>query len=236
MCSAFGQVSFGGEPSRWLDKTLNDQIPFIETDPIDMNYLSMEDAITDQDKRLPYRFGVEFDVQYGLSDGIWEVDVENGLAIWQLGVACPGARSMNFVLSKYRLVKGSSLFIWSADRTEFIGSFNEKNNNADNVLGTTVLSTDRVVLELVVPIELMGVVELEIGKIVHGYRPVLMSHFDEQRGPYGSSGSCNNNVNCPVGADWQVEKRSVALILDGGFAACTGALVNNTANDGTLIF
>ena len=236
LCSALGQVSFGGEPSRWLDKTLNDQIPFIETDPIDMNYLSMEDAITDQDKRLPYRFGVEFDVQYGLSDGIWEVDAENGLAIWQLGVACPGARSMNFVLSKYRLVKGSSLFIWSADRTEFIGSFNEKNNNADNVLGTTVLSTDRVVLELVVPIELMGVVELEIGKIVHGYRPVLMSHFDEQRGPYGSSGSCNNNVNCPVGADWQVEKRSVALILDGGFAACTGALVNNTANDGTPYF
>jgi len=236
LCSAFGQVSFGGEPSRWLDKTLNDQIPFIETDPIDMNYLSMEDAITDQDKRLPYRFGVEFDVQFGLNDGIWEVDAENGLAIWQLGIACPGARSMNFVLSKYRLVKGSSLFIWSVDRTEFIGAFNEKNNNEANVLGTTVLSTDRAVLELMVPIELMGEVELEIGKIVHGYRPVLMSHFDEQRGPYGSSGSCNNNVNCPVGADWQVEKRSVALILDGGFAACTGALVNNTANDGTPYF
>ena len=237
--SIFGmkaQVSQGGEPIRWMDKTLSEQIPFIETSPIDLEYLAMEDAITDLDKRLPYRFGVEFEVQYGLEDGLWEYDAQNGIAIWRLGVACPNARSMNFIFSKYRMVKGASMFIWNADRTEFIGSFNEKNNNVDDILGTTVVSTDRVVIELVAPMDLMGEIQLEIGKIVHGYRPVLMSHFDEDRGPYGTSGGCNNNVNCPVGADWQVEKRSVALILDGGFAACTGALVNNTANDGTPYF
>ena len=60
------QVSQGGEPIRWLDKTLSEQIPFVETPPIDLEYLAMEDAITDLDKRLPYRFGVEFEVQYGL--------------------------------------------------------------------------------------------------------------------------------------------------------------------------
>jgi hypothetical protein len=43
-------------------------------------------------------------------------------------------------------------------------------------------------------------------------------------------------VNCPEGTDWQIEKKSVALIIDGGSAACTGALVNNTANDGTPYF
>jgi V8-like Glu-specific endopeptidase len=43
-------------------------------------------------------------------------------------------------------------------------------------------------------------------------------------------------VNCAVGADWQVEKRSVAMILSGGSALCTGSLVNNTANDGTPYF
>jgi V8-like Glu-specific endopeptidase len=62
------------------------------------------------------------------------------------------------------------------------------------------------------------------------------AEFDLERGPYGTSGSCNNNVNCPVGAAWQVEKRSVALILSGGSASCTGVLVNNTANDGTPYF
>ena len=55
-------------------------------------------------------------------------------------------------------------------------------------------------------------------------------------GPFGNSGACNINVNCPEGADWQIEKKAVALIVNGGFAACTGSLVNNTANDGTPYF
>ena len=54
--------------------------------------------------------------------------------------------------------------------------------------------------------------------------------------PFGNSGACNINVNCPEGDDWQVENQSVALIVSGGFAACSGAMVNNTANDGTPYF
>ena len=38
------------------------------------------------------------------------------------------------------------------------------------------------------------------------------------------------------GDDWQVENQSVALIVSGGFAACSGAMINNTANDGTPYF
>ena len=44
------------------------------------------------------------------------------------------------------------------------------------------------------------------------------------------------NVNCPEGADWQNEKKAVALIVEGGSAVCSGALVNNTAQDGTPYF
>ena len=33
-----------------------------------------------------------------------------------------------------------------------------------------------------------------------------------------------------------MEKKAVALIVNGGFAACTGSLINNTANDGTPYF
>ena len=43
-------------------------------------------------------------------------------------------------------------------------------------------------------------------------------------------------MNCPSGSDWQTEKKAVALITNGGFAVCTGALVNNTAEDGTPYF
>ena len=79
---------------------------------------------------------------------------------------------------------------------------------------------------------------LFIDQVVQGYR--LLSgwpHGEEvDRGPFGNSGACNINVNCPEGATWATEKRSVALIVQGGFAACTGGMVNNTANDGTPYF
>lgn len=236
----WSQVSQGGEPFQWDDKRLPEGFSFTEMPAINIIQLQQEDAVVDQVKSAPYRFGVEFEVNYNIENaGSWTFFHEQDLAIWTLGVSCPNARTMNFVFSQYHLVKGAALYLWTASRDEFIGSFNEKNNSAANVLGTTILHDDQVVIELHVPISRMHEVQLELGQVVHGYRPVLLSHFDddaEQRGPYGTSGNCNNNVNCAVGADWQVEKRSVAMILSGGSALCTGSLVNNTANDGTPYF
>jgi lysyl endopeptidase len=81
---------------------------------------------------------------------------------------------------------------------------------------------------------------VQVGTIVHGYRSIVrraeQAYEDANRGPFGNSGNCNINVNCPEGDPWQVEKRGVALIVNGSFAVCSGTLVNNTAQDGTPYF
>ena len=33
---------------------------------------------------------------------------------------------------------------------------------------------------------------------------------------FGSSGSCNMNVNCPDGASWVNERNSVVMLVSGG--------------------
>jgi hypothetical protein len=237
---AEAQVTFGGEPQRWQMKEVPSIIPFVQTATPDMAVVQMEDALTDLDKSAPYRFGIEYNVNYNLQNsGVWIYDEANNRATWFLGVDCPGAKSINFIFNAFHLVKGSELFIWSGSRDEFIGKITERNNSEAEVLGTTLIHDDQAVIELSVPMSRMHEVQLSLGTIVHGYRTVLSSHLSDdlaQRGPYGTSGNCNNNVNCAVGADWQIEKKSVALILDGGFSSCTGALVNNTANDGTPYF
>ena len=234
------QVTFGGEPQRWQMKEVPSIIPFVQTAAPDMAVVHMEDALTDLDKSAPYRFGIEYNVNYNLQNsGIWIFDYANNKATWFLGVKCDGAKSINYIFNQFYLVKGSEMFIWSGTRDEFIGRITEKNNSQAQVLGTTLIHDDQAVIELSVPISRMHEVQLSLGTIVHGYRTVLSSHLSDdlaQRGPYGTSGNCNNNVNCAVGADWQIEKKSVALIVDGGFSSCTGALVNNTANDGTPYF
>jgi lysyl endopeptidase len=236
--AATAQVSFGGFPFNWEDKHVSTQISFTTMPSIDMEALAAEDAVVDQYKEAPYRFGFEHETSFGLDQATWR-SIENERSIWQFGIECADARTINLIFEDFYLPKGAEMFIWSADREEFLGSFNHKNNQEYRVLATSILQHDKVVVEVQANNAVKDQVSFVISMVVHGYRPVLMNHFadfDEDRGPYGTSGSCNNNVNCAVGSAWQVEKKSVALILSGGSASCTGALVNNTANDGTPYF
>lgn len=239
--TATSQVGHGGEPAVWSDKHLASDIPFIATPQIDLNLLAAEDAVTDQYKEAPYRFGVENAVNYSTSNsGIWRIDAQNNTAVWQLGIECPQALTVSIRFAEFKMPKGGEVFIWSAERDEFIGSFDHKSNGNGGSFATGLIHSDRVVVELTLPLSKMGEQLLSIDQIVHGYRSFLKTHFEEQeeadRGPFGDSGGCEVNVNCPEGDDWQVEKRSVAIIVEGGFGLCTGALVNNTANDGTPYF
>ncbi|MGB1318937.1 MAG: trypsin-like serine peptidase, partial [Flavobacteriales bacterium] len=144
-----------------------------------------------------------------------------------------------FVFTEFNIPKGSELFVYDKEQTHFIGSFNYTNQQANGMLATSLVYGEDVIVEFSAK-ESIGLenLDLTIGKIVHAYRGIS-SKFEEikyGRGPFGNSGSCNINVNCSEGDDWQVEKKSVALIVNGGSAHCTGALVNNTANDGHPYF
>ncbi|MBX2927647.1 MAG: DVUA0089 family protein, partial [Saprospiraceae bacterium] len=53
---------------------------------------------------------------------------------------------------------------------------------------------------------------------------------------FDDSGNCNVNTICSQGDNWRDQIKSVAMILVGGFRACTGYLVNNTAQDCRPLF
>lgn len=234
--NATGQISQGGEPYQWDIKDVERfNVDFQEFGELDMNLIGLQDAIGDAEKDTPFRFGIEHDVAFSKENsGSW-AELDNGDRIWRLGVKAEDATSISFLFDRFVLHKGAELFIWNSARTEFLGSFSFKNNKKAGVFPVSLLHSDAVVIEYLVP---AGVDEgeLSLGMVVQGYRAIINQYEDEERGPYGNSGACNINVNCPEGADWQIEKKSVALIIDGGNASCTGALVNNTANDGTPYF
>ncbi|MFN3951607.1 MAG: T9SS type A sorting domain-containing protein [Thermaurantimonas sp.] len=59
-------------------------------------------------------------------------------------------------------------------------------------------------------------------------------HLQKRTSDFGSSGSCNVNIRCPEGNNYQLQRRSVVRmnVPIGGFVFyCTGSLVNNTALD-----
>lgn len=240
--NAYSQVSYGGEPYNWNSKELSNVIPFERMAEVDVAVLAAEDAITDQFKDLPYRFGYEHEVSLNKNNsGFAFTDEVSGMKIWQLGIHCPGALSVSLRFDQFRVPKGGQVFIWSADRKEFIGSFDHRSNKESGILATGLVHGEQVVVEYMIPTHLQDDCALEVGLVVHTYRSFVNSPFLEDalqaaRGPFGDSGSCEVNVNCPEGEDWQVEKRAVAVIVSGGSGICSGALVNNTLNDGTPYF
>ena len=236
---AFGQIEQGGTPLHW-GEPIHETVVWETFGALDLAQLAEEDRVTAALKDAPWRFGIEHEVEFNLTNaGAWSE--EDGLRVWRLGVKAEGATSLSFYLDEFQVPKGGELFMYNANRTEFKGAFNHLSVKEWGGLALSLMEGDQVILEYREPVGLDTPGQIAISQVVQGYRSLLQREAEldaakSTAGPFGNSGACNINVNCPEGADWQVEKKAVALIVNGGFAACTGSLVNNTANDGTPYF
>lgn len=238
--TASAQINHPGEPTDWRAPEVLDQTGFMLMPEINLAELQAEDQERDQHKEFAFRFGFDRDVNFNPSThGTW-TENDNGDLVWRLGILCPEAQTISFRFDEFKMDEGTEVYIYDAAQTHFLGAFTHENNKKWHSLSTSMIYTNTAIIELVVP---AGTSEdswkLSVDQVTHGYRS-LHSKFEEvaqmERGPFGNSGNCNIGINCPEGDDWQIEKRSVALIASGGFAVCTGAMVNNTAQDGTPYF
>lgn len=240
---SFSQINYGGEPENWNEKNIERiAVQFQDMPAVDLELARAQDAVTDQYKETPYRFGIELEADIDIiNDGIREQI--NGVNIYRYGIECEGATSVNLTFDHFDVPKGDQVFIYTKERNEFLGAYDHRSVKRSESgelesFAVGILHSDAIVIEYIQNSTQRA--ELHVGQVVHGYRPVLnkweADQDDIDRGPFGSSGACNINANCPEGDPWDIESKSVALILSGGFAHCSGALVNNTQQDGTPYF
>lgn len=235
---SFGQLNHGGSPLHW-GAGGSDVTDWKEFAALDAEALNAEDAQTAKFKDAPWRFGIEHSVNWNTANaGSWSN--EDGFDVWRIGVHGKQATSWSFYLSEFQIPKNGVLFVWNKNRTAFLGAFTHENQKEWGGLAIGLLEGESVVLEYRQPERITTEPQIEVSQVVQGYRSLLTRASELQnkssQGPFGNSGACNINVNCPEGADWQIEKKAVALIVNGGFASCTGSLINNTANDETPYF
>jgi len=74
-----------------------------------------------------------------------------------------------------------------------------------------------------------------ISNVIHGYRSLDKIQKDLSKA-LNSSDDCNIDIHCPLGVGWENQVRSVAMIVVGGSGICTGALINNSCDDGIPYF
>jgi len=227
---SFGQISHGGRPIQWEGKSTS-SLQFERIEIPNLEELAREDAINDQYKNVPYRFGVENAVDFSTDNsGSWTV-LEDGTRVWRMGISAPGAVSINFDFDVYQVPAGAKVFVYDPEQSQVAGSFTNENTSKKQSLGIGLLSSDKIIIEYIVPAEITNQGYLHINNVVYGYRSVLNGlDIEAKAGPFGNSGACNIDVNCADIELYDPQKRSVALIVDGG-AICTGVLVNNTLQD-----
>ncbi len=167
----------------------------------------------------PYRFALPAAVSVDpAGSAAWE-DLPGGTCRWQLVVECPGSTSLNLGFSRFRLPWGGRLDVGGHTYTAV-------DNAGHGQLWTQIVPGASLTVTLTLPADRRDDVDLELASVGRGYRGLRAD----------KSGSCNVDVVCEEGDDWRAEIRSVGVYTVDGTWMCTGAMVNNTAQDATPLF
>lgn len=174
------------------------------------------------------RFAVHYPVQIRVGEvGSWE-HTASGRSVWTARIYSPSARAINMVFDEFRVPQGTRMFVYSEDGQHVLGAFTEANMNRLGNFATLPVMGNAVMLELSVPQGSEAQVRVTLSTAGHVYRD-----FYKELKDFGDAGSCNNNVVCPEGDPWEAQIRSACMLLTGNQRYCSGAAINNTANDGT---
>jgi lysyl endopeptidase len=159
--------------------------------------------------------------------GTWST-LSDGRQLWRLDVHAPGAVSLDFGFTDFRLPAGAELWIVDTVGGTAQGPFTDVDNKRSGQFWTPLLRTDRARIEIVVPAEKRAFLRFNLDTVHQGYKNLFARSLGQK------SGSCNVDVACPEGNAWRDEIRSSAVVAynasgtrDGN--GCSGQFVNSTA-------
>lgn len=231
---SYAQVSIGGVPMSFFFKNFNSNIAEVRMPAVDTQKLMAEDRAVIGLPDMPYRFGSAIDVSYNLhNSGTWDV-LSDGSRIWRLNIKSQDALSIYMIFNNFYLPEGAKLFVYNPSKSTIFGAFTSMNNREDRKFAVAPFPDKELILEYYEPKAVAGEGVLEISKLIHGYKDILGYTTASIE-----SLPCEININCPIGAPWLEQKRSVTRItfVQGGSSyLCSGAMINNTTGNRTQYF
>lgn len=230
------QTSSGGTPPSF---SVKDIPAFYESQVLnkpDLSFITTEDLLRDKNGMF-YRAGVSVPVQINTENsGTWH-ELPNGDRIWRLRITAPDALALGVYYDHFWLPPGGHLYLYDQSGEQILGAYTEKNNSEEGSFVTELVRGESLTLEYLEPSRTWGMAVISISELAYVYRGVKQ-HFGQLK-DYGDSESCEVDINCPEGANWQDEKKGVARIfLKAGtsYGWCTGTLINNVNQDCTPYF
>jgi len=226
--ASLAQQGDGGEPFYDNSKSSSVVMDARSFSQPDVTALKAEDAVSDVQKDSPWRFGYNNYTNFNFNNsGTW-TDLANGGKIWQLSLTCEDALTVNLTFEDLILPEGNEMYVFNPEKTFILGKFTSK-HVYEGQLGTELVPGETVIVEYyVAPQNISSARDLTISTVTHGYRTA--AEFQEKA--FGSSGSCNMNSICADGDPIRDEISSTIMLVSGSNGFCTGAVINNTENNG----
>lgn len=226
---AHAQVTIQDVPK---SQTMQQLKSTVNINSISLQALDIEKCLAeDKENDVENRYSIYSDYNIDVKKEGSSIQTEDG-TLWFLGIESGNALSLSLIFSSFRIPEEARLFLYNAEQSVLRGAFSSVNNKLFGGLALADFPGEKLILEYFEPFNALFEGELVIGKVGSAYRNVndivLKSATNEELG-----------INCYQGRDYQLEKHAVAKMTfnvgDGGYL-CTGALINNTQNDGTPYF
>ncbi|MBK5720965.1 hypothetical protein JGH11_08785 [Dysgonomonas sp. Marseille-P4677] len=232
--STTAQISEGGLPPSLISKTVLKKSTHSYNVPINFNVdqLKKEDAIREA-AGAPLRIAYNIDVNFSMENsGEWTT-LENGQRIWRLPIECSNAVALILKYNEFEIPTGAKLFIYNSDYSHILGAYTSITNPSGKSFATEAVAGDNIVLEYVEAKDTLNTQKPRIQISGIGYCYNYISVSTTLRSGIDVSGSCQVNINCSEGDDWQHQKKGIAQTitpLNDGWYFCSGSLVNNTSD------
>ena len=233
------------QPVSFKHPELLSEIDNVTITPPDLTQIMIDDAENEKNGEI-YRTGVGLVVDINMQDyGVTDI-LADGTKVWRLKITSEGAMALKLMFDYFYIPNGASLFVYNENRLQLMELTSKDNPRYGNYFSPKFVQGGDAYLEYVQPASVVGEPRLDMETIMYHYRGVeaFVGYYQNKRDTgFGQSLSCEVNVNCPAGANWQTQKKGVAeiyCVMGSGWmisaGSCSGTLVNNTSNDGTPYF
>ena len=183
----------------------------------------------DEEFPTPFRYAQVSALEVDILSEAEQTKVQNG-TVYLFKIEGNNAFSLQTTFDPFYLPKGYELYLYNENMT--LGAFTSKNNKPYKSLTVQDIPGNELTIELFVPSNTYTEsAELTLSRVSQAYKNIFSAKDTEE--------TVFIDINCEEGDNWQLEKHAVAKMTyqrDDGSYLCTGALVNNTAEDGTPYF
>ena len=224
------QVSEGGLPPSFAPESavfLAGKMPA----PVVLPVLNVAQAWAEDDQNPGQnRFAAPVSADISLLNaGLWTT-LPNGDQIWQCALRSAGALGLVLLFDEFQLAPGAQFFASSPNGQHVFGAYTTQSLTPSGKFLIGVVPGDVALLEYRLPAGSKAPGRIHLHRVDYAYDPNALKNGTPD--DFGQSLPCNINVNCPLGANYQIEKKGVARILmvfENGSGWCSGSLVANTS-------